>query len=222
MKNDNLIMINVGCGMTPVASFVNMDNSFSIRLSKFPFLAKLLYYLKFFSRSQLDFILFAHENEIRFCDASKCLPFEDESVDFIYSSHMLEHLDIHQRDTFLIECLRVLKPDGAIRLVVPDMEQIILEYTDGIIDMDNLLVKSHLVAPPLNNLISKIKLCMFGHRHHQWMYDGRSLANCLAEYGFVKSKIVCAGSSSLENKFTDRLDLYERSDCSIYIEAMKG
>ncbi len=46
-------------------------------------------------------------------------PFEDESVDFIYNSHFLEHLDGFERAKFMDECYRILKPKGKMRCIHP-------------------------------------------------------------------------------------------------------
>lgn len=57
------------------------------------------------------------------CDISKeKLPFDDNSVDCIYFSHCLEHI-IEERHAFVLsEMKRVLKSDGILRVVVPDMD----------------------------------------------------------------------------------------------------
>jgi SAM-dependent methyltransferase len=46
-------------------------------------------------------------------------PFKDESVDLIFSSHFVEHLDGIERIKFFDECYRILKPEGKMRLVHP-------------------------------------------------------------------------------------------------------
>jgi len=56
------------------------------------------------------------------------LPLNDASVDVLYSSHFLEHIPRKRVSQFLSECFRVLKPDGQIRLVLPDLEEICREY----------------------------------------------------------------------------------------------
>jgi predicted SAM-dependent methyltransferase len=58
------------------------------------------------------------------------LPFDDGEFDAVYHSHVLEHLPAEQGDAFLGECLRVLKRDGIIRVVVPDLEQIARLYLE--------------------------------------------------------------------------------------------
>jgi predicted SAM-dependent methyltransferase len=56
------------------------------------------------------------------------LPFLNYSFNVCYSSHVLEHLTKEQAKALLIECMRVLKSEGIIRLVVPDLEAIALNY----------------------------------------------------------------------------------------------
>lgn len=61
-------------------------------------------------------------------DVRKKLPFQDNEVDVVYHSHLLEHLSRTQALRFIADCYRVLKPGGIMRLAVPDMEQICREY----------------------------------------------------------------------------------------------
>lgn len=56
------------------------------------------------------------------------IPYPDESADVVYHSHLLEHLTKPDAYLFMQECFRVLKPGGVIRVVVPDLEQIVAEY----------------------------------------------------------------------------------------------
>ena len=46
-------------------------------------------------------------------------PFEDESIDEIYSSHFLEHLDGPIRGKFMDECYRIMKTGTKMRVVHP-------------------------------------------------------------------------------------------------------
>lgn len=56
------------------------------------------------------------------------LPFEVDSCDAVYHSHVLEHLTRADGERLLAQCFRVLKPGGVLRVVVPDLEQIAREY----------------------------------------------------------------------------------------------
>jgi predicted SAM-dependent methyltransferase len=58
----------------------------------------------------------------------KGIPFPDATFDVVYHSHVLEHFTKSDGVGFLKECFRVLKPDGILRLAVPDLEQIVRLY----------------------------------------------------------------------------------------------
>ncbi|KAA9036384.1 methyltransferase domain-containing protein [Ginsengibacter hankyongi] len=58
----------------------------------------------------------------------KGIPFEDRSFDLVYHSHVLEHFSKDDGEKMITECLRVLKPGGTIRVVVPDLERIAADY----------------------------------------------------------------------------------------------
>ena len=61
-------------------------------------------------------------------DLRNGIPFPDKSVDKIYSSHFLEHLTFSEGQSFLNECLRVLKPLGIFSICVPDARLFINAY----------------------------------------------------------------------------------------------
>ena len=56
------------------------------------------------------------------------LPFEDNIFDLVYSSHVLEHFKKADTQAIINEWVRVLKPDGIIRLSVPSLEALIKIY----------------------------------------------------------------------------------------------
>ncbi len=60
--------------------------------------------------------------------------FADESVDEIYASHVLEHLDFRNLGLTLREIGRVTKPGGLLKVSVPDLTvlcRLYNEYPDG-------------------------------------------------------------------------------------------
>jgi predicted SAM-dependent methyltransferase len=52
------------------------------------------------------------------------LPFKDSSIDEIYASHLLEHFVLPEVFIALAEWLRVLKTEGTLVVIVPDMTEI--------------------------------------------------------------------------------------------------
>lgn len=61
-------------------------------------------------------------------DLNRGIPFPDESFDVVYHSHLLEHIVQDKAADFILECYRVLRFDGVIRVVVPDLEAIVRNY----------------------------------------------------------------------------------------------
>jgi len=47
------------------------------------------------------------------------LPFDDNSIDHVYASHFLEHLDFHENIYLFNEIYRVLKPERQFEIIVP-------------------------------------------------------------------------------------------------------
>lgn len=65
-----------------------------------------------------------------YIDITKQLPFEDNSVDFIYTSHTVEHATTPDAVRFFTEAYRILKYNGTIRVVVPSADKI-YNFADG-------------------------------------------------------------------------------------------
>jgi len=61
-------------------------------------------------------------------DLKKPLPLSDKSCDGLYASHVIEHFSRRDAREFLLECRRLLKPGGCLRLVAPDLEGITRAY----------------------------------------------------------------------------------------------
>jgi predicted SAM-dependent methyltransferase len=210
--------VNIGCGMTPTIGWENFDNSFSLKLSGYPFLASLLFKMKLVNSPQMDYIIFCQANRIGWADATKEIPLPDGSVDVLYSSHMLEHLDRKEAVLFLKEANRVLTSKGIIRVAVPDIEKLVQAYGEHK-DADVFIESTCMCASRPHTLVQRIKTLLVGARHHQWMYDGRSLSKLLKNEGFSNPIVLKAGDTTISNPAP--LDLYERWDDSVYVEAIK-
>jgi SAM-dependent methyltransferase len=210
--------VNVGCGRTPVPGWRNFDNSMSVRLAGRPFVTKVLSRLRVLKEDQRDFIQFVRHNSVSFAEAQQ-LPLPNGSVEVLYSSHMFEHLSQASASRFLKEVHRVLQKDGIFRLAVPDLSLLVSKYVES--RDANALMSGMLVSDPLpSKLVPRVIRFATGDRLHQWMYDGPSLRGVLSQHGFRDPQVVPPGVTRIPNP--GALDLYERADESVYVEAQRG
>jgi predicted SAM-dependent methyltransferase len=97
----------------------------------------------------------------------------DNSVDFIYSSHFIEYFDRGQVIFLLENWHKVLKPDGILRIAVPDFESMAKLYINGDFPLEKFL-------GPLYG-----KMEMGGKTiYHKTVYDIYTLRNLLEQVGF--------------------------------------
>ena len=106
--------------------------------------------------------------------------FEDESVSLIYSSHNFEYFNHEQAVNVLKEWGRVLKPNGILRIAVPDFDSLIKVYQDtGLIEK---------ILGPLYGQMEiktqKEKVTLY----HKTVYNFASLKKLLNSNGFKNVK----------------------------------
>lgn len=102
------------------------------------------------------------------------LPFEDNSVDLIYVSHVLEYFDRTEVINIINKWKNKLKPKGILRLAVPDFKNITKLYQENKIPLDSFL-------GPLYG-----KMEMDGNTiYHKTTYDFDSLKLVLSKCGFA-------------------------------------
>jgi predicted SAM-dependent methyltransferase len=78
----------------------------------------------------VDFV--SNDALVREYDLRRGIPYSDNRFNGVYHSHVLEHFTKEQGSYFIKECYRVLKPEGIVRVVVPDLEQIARNYLDAL------------------------------------------------------------------------------------------
>lgn len=210
--------INVGCGQSPTIGWRNFDNSLSVILAKIPLLPILLYKVRLINQSQYNYIYYCKHENIEYANVLRGLPLSNESVEVFYSSHLLEHFDQLQAIAFCIEAKRVLCSGGIIRIAVPDLEKKVAEYIYNK-NADLFIEATSLSKPCPKNIVGKVIYIILGPRHHQWMYDGLSLCRFLKSQGFDNPVVTKEGYTQIRNP--GKLDLYERSNESVYVEAIK-
>jgi predicted SAM-dependent methyltransferase len=64
-------------------------------------------------------------------DLGQGLPFRSNSIDAFYSYHMIEHLPEKKIQGHIVEIARCLKPEGILRLGVPNADSALRRFLDG-------------------------------------------------------------------------------------------
>ncbi len=101
------------------------------------------------------------------------LPYEDNVVDLIYASHVIEYFDVQEVKIVLKEWKRVLKKDGILRIAVPDFQAMTELYSSRKAELTDIL-------GPLYG-----KMTMAGKKiYHKTVYDFKTLKNVLKCVGF--------------------------------------
>jgi SAM-dependent methyltransferase len=217
------IRINVGCGAQPTLGWMNFDNSPAVRLGRLPLFGAVMATAPLLGAASRELAAQARRHDIRWADSQR-LPLPDGSVAIYHASHMLEHMD-HQYagDTrhAVLEAYRVLRPGGILRLVVPDLAHLARRYTSGEIDADQFMVDSSLTTPSPRGFGARLKAALVGPRHHQWMFDAKTLSELASSCGFAEIKTLPPGQTRIADP--GALDLRERADeGSVYLEATRA
>ncbi len=214
--------IHIGCGTTILDGFVNLDNSPTLLLSKLPApILSLFGRLSLLNRDQVNFaaVLRSRRKEIIYGDCLQ-LPFAENSVDFAYSSHVLGwYLGKDQINTFVQELHRVLRPGGGIRLSFYDLDKILADYQTHR-DTVRLLDRMPLGSTEFT-FKSRLKLLLNQNVQNVLPLNVETFSRYLAGNGFSGIRSLPAGETTMEAQWVQGLDLYQRSEESIYIEARK-
>lgn len=127
-------------------------------------------------------------SSVAFMDASMDFPLEDQTFEYVFSEHMIEHIQLHEADRMLKECYRVLKPGGKIRIATPGLDKLFkldltsLEGKQYFDEMVRPAYALHKIDIPLEQsfLINYITY-NFGHR---FIYSTESLTYLLKRNNF--------------------------------------
>jgi SAM-dependent methyltransferase len=169
--------LNLGCGSQVPDGWVNVDYALGARLMK------KIPVFRAFNRKVKLFNLDWNE-KIYLHDLTRKFPWSDSTASVVYSSHTLEHFSKEDGRRFLAECHRVLRKNGIIRIIVPDLRHDVIEYLEGRIQADDFVRKLGLVCEDSNNAL-KNRLSPFFSFPHKCMYDSPRLIQILNEIGFL-------------------------------------
>jgi predicted SAM-dependent methyltransferase len=151
-------------------------------------------------------------------DVRRGLDHPDGSVQFIYSSHLIEHLARWQALQLLRECRRVLAPGGAVRIATPDLAALIAGYLAGETPAggtpaDSFMASLLTFTERPENAARRVLRRLYT-APHQWLYDEASLSALFREAGFTAPKRRAFRDSALPD-----LNVLELRDESLFIEA---
>lgn len=116
-------------------------------------------------------------------DLSLGIPCPDDSVDYIYAEHFIEHLDLVDGILFLQECRRVLTAEGVMRLSTPNLAEFCKLYQFAARGDDYLLRQwiSYGWNPSSACVMMNEEFRLWGHK---FIYDGEELSLSLHRAGF--------------------------------------
>ena len=146
--------LNVGCGMSPLADWTNLDAD--------P------------DRADADIYADALEY-LEGCD--------DGQYDDIYAGHFLEHLDRNAATAFLAECYRVLALGGRLGMVVPDMREVLTRWFNGTNDAVFITDRWYNLSD-LDDICAVFLHGNVQASRHQWAYELDTLARAMGAAGF--------------------------------------
>jgi predicted SAM-dependent methyltransferase len=242
-----LKILNLGCGnKTSSEPFViNIDWSIYFRLKKNRILRPIIPWIIKGERLKNYNCL---PDNIIFHNLAKGIPFNAKSIDVVYHSHFLEHLEKNIVEKFLLEVKRVLKPAGIQRIVVPDFERPCKNYISHMKISENNPEEAEqhdlYIAEIIEQSVRKeaygatqqkpfrrfIENAFIGDARrrgetHQWMYDRISLTSLLFKLGYKNIQLQRYNSSLIANWNGYGLDIddfgNEYKPGSLYVETQR-
>ncbi len=187
--NGEMVKLHLGCGTAYKEGWINIDNNSDNNINK------------------LDLNWDLRNN----------LPLDDNSVDFIFNEHFLEHLSIAEGQRALRDFLRVLKPSGIMRISMPDLERVVALYNNPNWkkDCEKFFKKFGLDFIKTKAEFININFRAWGHK---WLYDWEELERRLAEAGAKE----ITKATIYKSKYPELNNLETRAESVLVAEVKKS
>lgn len=182
--------VNFGCGLSCGVGWRNYDASLTLYFQRFPV----------FGTFARQFIKPRFPVQARFGNILHGLPEPTSGVDLVYCSHVLEHLSLEEFNAALNEILRILKPGGVFRGVLPDLELEVAKYhSDASDNASSAFMRSTCLGVETRpaGLIGRVRESL-GRSQHLWMWDYKGLEGELKSKGFTDIRRAYFGDSAHE------------------------
>lgn len=147
------IKLHVACGTNYIKDWINIDNNSDKNI---------------------------HDLDVNW-DLRIPLPTKDNTVDFVYNEHFLEHLTVSEGQKVLKEFLRVLKPGGVLRIAMPDLKTAVDRYYNPNWKSEPMIKKFRLEYIQTRAEMINTSFHSWGHK---WLYDIEEINRRLKEAGF--------------------------------------
>ncbi len=148
------------------------------------------------------------------CDIRDGLPLPSESLDYAVSVHALQEIPLPDLLAALGELHRVLRPEGALRLVVPDLDKAIDAYRRG--DRGYFLVPDE----DARSLGGKLVTHVLWYGYSRTLFTHDFVEELLGRAGFADVRHCACGETT--TPFPGIVELDNRAAESLCVEAVKG
>ena len=120
-------------------------------------------------------------------DAARPFPIEDETFDYVFSEHVIEHLGFPEGLSMLRQCHRILRPRGRIRIATPNLERVASLYANPKTEVQRAYIEyvtDHYIAQSRGYRASFVINGHFAILGHRFLYDPETLEMAAREAGF--------------------------------------
>ena len=201
------VKVNLGSGLAVAPGWINIDGSLNALVASWPrFAHRWLYRLsgaKHYYTIE-DYCALLRGHQFVHHDLTYGIPLSDACVDYVYTSHFLEHLHKEGAAGLLRESFRVLKWGGVLRVCIPDLAFAVSLYQRG--DKEKMLDTFFFVSEDESDLA-----------RHKYMYDFELLSDALRKAGFARIERAAFRSG----RTPDLSTLDRHPEQTLFVEAIK-
>jgi len=166
--------------------------------------------------------------DVCYMDATQPFPIGDDSFDYVYAEHMIEHIPFEHALFMLRECCRILKPGGRIRIATPDLSSLVRIMTspDQPEHKEYILHYRERFFPELPADPAFVVNKLFYGFHHRFIHNFFTLHYLLDTAGFSQVSQETVGSSpdpllcNMEQHWKEMGELPNRVE-TIVVEGVK-